>query len=324
MGFPIITPSFLKELTESMKPTAADEFCDVNVTSAAVEYVPRLCYENVVKKLIDEKDVLAYNMINLPDNESEHFIEQSKQILDRYPQARFYWQIRMLFMGVLQNRSVNFEKRFLLLNYALKTVQGMIDNGQPNLIPKFVEDYTSEDFDYEKVIGYFKEIRPNPAYSLADGVSLLKSLNKSSAAYKDVLNTIYKNLGVSGPETLKMADMKKYIGMRGEYSKTLSGEKARYIENVIISYVWSYSIPFSNPAFNFWEHFVFLCSLYNALKVMLVCYAPDFADESFVKAVSAFDAALRDSDSDLMRKVISAVKNAGQSNNGDLAILTLS
>lgn len=324
MGFPIITPAFLKELTEKMKPVTADEFCDVNVTAAAVEYVPRLCYAETVKKLMEEKDVLAYNMINLPDEESEQFIRQSEQIIKAYPQARYYWQIRSLFMNILQNREVNFEKRMLLLNYGVKTVQGMLDNGRPELIPKFIDDYTAENANYDEVLGYFKEIRPNPGYSLADGISLLKSLSKPNAAYKDVLGTIYKNLGVSGPETLKMTDMKKYLGMRKEFSLAAAGEKSYYIENVMINYVWSYSIPFSNPDFNFWEHFVFFCSLYNAAKVMLTCFAPNFSDEDFAKAVSAFDTALRASDEKLMAKVILAVKNAGQSNNGDLAILTLS
>ncbi|MDE7279677.1 MAG: hypothetical protein K2N26_08140 [Oscillospiraceae bacterium] len=118
--------------------------------------------------------------------------------------------------------------------------------------------------------------------------------------------------------------MKKYIGMRKEFSQAAAGEKAHYIENVMINYVWSYSIPFSNPEFNFWDHFVFLCSLYNAIKVMLTCFAPDFSDEGFAKAINAFDMALRASDENLMTKVIVAVKNAGQNNNGDLAILTLS
>lgn len=325
MGFPIITPVFYKELAESLKPENADEFCDVNVTVTAVEYVPQLCRAEVVRKLTEKSDVLEYNMINLPDEESGPLEEQSRQILSAYPQTQYYWQLRTLFMNILQNRKVNFEKRFLLLNYAVKTVQGMLDNGQPDLIPKFVEEYTAEDAKYESVIGYFSAVRPNPGYSLADGVSLLKSLAKPNAAYKEVLNTIYKNLGVSGPETLKMTDMKKYVEMRKGYSLWAESEKSSYIENVMINYVWSFSIPFSNPEFNFWEHFVFFCSLYNAVKVMLTCfYIPGGSDEDFVKAVSAFDTALRASDKNLMHKIILAVKNAGQDNNGDMAILTLS
>ena len=324
MGFPVVSPAVLKDLIDQLKPMQPDEFCDVVVSSAAVEYSPRLCHREVVRALMKEKDILMYNMTNLPEEESQQFVEQSRKILEAYPNTRYYWQMRALFMNVLQNRNVNFEKRFLLLNYAVKNVQGMIDKVQPQFIPKFIEEFTSPEYDYKPVLEYFKEIRPNPGYSLADGISLLKSLTKSDPAYKDVLSGIYKSLGVSGPETLKMTDMKKYIDMRKKFSDFVAGEKSGYMENIMISYVWSYSLPLADPEFNFWDHFVFFCSLYNAVKVMITCYAPDGDDEAFVKAITAFDTALRASDSKLMNKVIFAAKNAGQNNNGDLAILTLS
>lgn len=324
MGFPVVSPAILKELTEQFKPMQPNEFCDVIVSSAAVEYSPQLSRIEVVKALMKEKNILAYNMSNLPDEQSEQFIEQSQKFIETYPNAQYYWQLKTLFMNILQNRNINFEKRFLLLNYAVKTVQGMVDKGQPDLIPRFVEDFTSADFDYEPVLRYFKEVRPNPGYSLADGISLLKSLNKPNAAYKEVLSGIYKSLGVSGPETIRMADMKKYIELRKKFTELVSGEKAGYIENVMISYVWSYSLPLANPEFTFWDHFVFFCSLYNAVKVMITCYAPDGDDEAFAKAISAFDEAIRASDSRLMNKIIYAARNTGQNNNGDLAILTIS
>ena len=324
MGFPVVSPAILKELAEQLKPMQPDEFCDVKVSSAAVEYSPRLSQPEVVRALMKEKEILAYNMSNLPDDESQQFVEESERIIEAYPNAKYYWQLRTLFMNILQNRNINFENRFLLLNYSVKTIQGMADKGQPDLIPRFIEDFTKPDFDYQPVLGYFKEVRPNPGYSLADGISLLKSLNKPNPSYKEVLSVIYKNLGISGPETLKMADMKKYIEMRKQFTDFVSGEKAGYMENVMISYVWSYSIPLASSEFNFWDHFVFFCSLYNAVKVMITCYAPNGDDDAFEKAISAFDAALRASDSRLMAKVILAARNTGQNNNGDLAILTLS
>lgn len=324
MGFPIVLPIIVKELTAELKPLAAEDFCDIIVSPSAVEYVPQMSNPEVVRKLIGTTDILSFSMVNLPDEQSEQFEKQSQMIISSYPPAQYYWQIRTLMMSVLQDRSVNFEKRFLLLNYAIKTVQNMIDRGQPNLIPPFIGDFTRPDKDYTEVLEYFKEVRPNPGYSLADGISLLKSLNKPNAAYKEVMNTIYKNLGVSGPETLQMTDMKKYISLRKEYTETVSGEKARYIENVMINLLWAYSIPFADPSYNFWDNFVFFCSLYNAVKVMVTCYMPGKDNDDFIKAISALDSALRATGKDVFGKVITAVKNAGQGNNGDMAMLTLS
>lgn len=324
MGFPVISPVIVKELANQLKPLAPDEFCDIIVSPYAVEYAPMLCNADVVKKLMETKDILAYNMITLDDEQSQQFIAQSKAITEAHPIAQYYWQIRTLFMGVLQNRDINFEKRFLLLNYAVKTVQGMIDKGQPNLIPQFIDEFINPNNNYEPVLKYFKDVHPVPAYSLADGISLLKSLVKPNAEYKDVLNTVYKNLGVSGPETLRMADIKSYIGRRKLFSDFAAGEKSHYIENIAISYVWSFTLPFADPDFNFWDHFVFYCALYNAVKVMITCYTPEIDDEKFVKAITAFDAAVRATGGKLLRTVINTAKNAGQNNNGDLAILTLS
>ena len=47
-------------------------------------------------------------------------------------------------------------------------------------------------------------------------------------------------------------------------------------------------------------------------------------EEDFVKAVSSFDDALRQSGDDLIWKMVLAIKNAGEANNGDMAILVLS
>ena len=62
MGFPVVSPAFLKELIEQMKPMQPNEFCDVIVSSAAVEYSPCLCHKEVVRALIKEENILAYNM----------------------------------------------------------------------------------------------------------------------------------------------------------------------------------------------------------------------------------------------------------------------
>ncbi|MBQ7981789.1 MAG: hypothetical protein IJ305_09330 [Oscillospiraceae bacterium] len=323
MGFPIVTPAILNDLKEQLIPLTPEDFCDVAVTVSAIEYVPKLSNIDVAKAYISEKNTLEFNMINLSDEQSAQFIEKSNDILNAYPASHYYWQLRTLFMSVIQDRRINLENRFLLLNYAIKTVQGMFDNGQADRIPKFIEEFTSQN-DYTPVLEFFKQVRPNPGYSLADGISLIKFLKKPNAAYKEVLNTVYKNLGISGPESLKLINMQKYIGMRKAYSEAMNTEKSIAIENVLVNYIWANSLPFSNPSLTYWEHFVFFCSLYNAVKILYTCYMPGKEDEEFAKAISAFDAAVRATNDNLMYKVVTAVKNSGQSNNGDMAMLTLS
>ena len=323
MGFPIVTPSYFKEIVDVSKPVEEYDFIEVIASPAAIEYVAYLKKPDVVRKIMSLDGILQYKMVQLPDKESEQFIAQSQEAVKANPTAAYYWQLRTLMMNTLQNRSVSFEKRLLLLNYAVKTIQGMIDGHQPNLIPQFIAKF-NENTEYEKILEYFKSINPSFDYALADGISLLKSVVKDTPAYKDVLERVYKNLGVSGPETLGMVDMKKYISMREKFSTEFMSAHSDWIENIMINYVWSYSIPFSfSGKLNLWENYVFFCALYNAVKILVTCYQPE-NDDDFVKAISSFDDALQRTGKDIVWRMVAVIKNAGQANNGDMAVLTIS
>ncbi len=324
MKYPIVTPDFFKGLVDLSKPVSEyADFVEIITTPAAVEYVVHLNKPEVVKTLMDLEKPVEFKMARLPDEQSEQFIAFSQDAIKRIPVAVYYWQIRTLLMSILQKREVTFEKRMLLLNYGVKTIQSMTDNHQSNLIPQFVDEYTKLE-DYTKILEYFNGVTPNFGYALADGISLLKSVSKVTPAYKDILKRIYKNLGVSGPETLNMTDMKKYLEMRRDFSEKFMAEHSTWIENIMVNYVWTYSIPFaSSGRINLWENYVFFCALYNAVKILITCYNPQ-NEEEFIKAISSFDDALRKTGSDIVWKIVAAMKNAGQANNGDMAVLTIS
>lgn len=88
MGFPVISPVIVKELAEQLKPLTPDEFCDAIVSPYAVEYAPMLCNADVVRKLMEKKEPLAYSMVNLDDENSQHFIAQSRAITEAHPVAQ--------------------------------------------------------------------------------------------------------------------------------------------------------------------------------------------------------------------------------------------
>lgn len=324
MPFPVVTPSFFKELVDVTKPAEEyNSFTDVIVSPAAVEYILHLSNPEVVRKLMELPDPIAFKMAYVGEEEEEMFVKQSQAVIDDYPAAAYYWQIRSLMMGVLQDRGVTFEKRMLILNFAIKSIQGMIDKHQPNLIPQFANDIIKMG-EYEKILEYFKNIKPNFAYSLADGVSLLKSLTKSTPAYKEIMARIYKNLGVTGPETLSLVNMKDYITLRRDYTVDFMANHSAWMENIMVNYVWSYSVPYAaSSRLSIWENYVFFSSVYNAVKILITCFKPADEDE-FVKVISAFDDALRKTGNDIVWKIVAAIKNAGQANNGDMAVLVIS
>ncbi len=325
MPLTVITPKYYAELSDKNSPLfVEDNNRDIFVTAQTVEYVMYLSSKNLVKKLIATTEPIEYRMGTLKPEDEAKILPLSEDIRKKMPLSDYYWIIRSLIMNILQKKSVIFEKRLLLLNYALKTVHGMVEKHQENLIPEFAESFAKVE-DYSETLQLFNEIKPAPHFSLSDGVSLLKALNGKSVEYKDVVRTVYSNLGISGPETLSMVDFQKYLKYRSDFADNYMAKNSHILENIMINYVWTHSFPFVAAAkLNIWDNYTLFCAIYNAIKVMIACYMPGKEEEDLVKAISAFDTALRDAGEDILWKLVAAVKNAGQDNNGDLAILVTS
>ncbi|MCL2054116.1 MAG: hypothetical protein FWG90_06725 [Oscillospiraceae bacterium] len=325
MPFPVISPAFYNELVEDEKinPENAD-YCDVYISAAALEYVMYLSEVKVVKKLMESSAPLEFKMAYLSEEHEKTVLPVSHKIINENPVTEYYWQIRVLMMNTLQNRNFSFEKRMLLLNYALKKINGMVSKDQPELIPDFVNEFTRIK-DYSETLTYFSRVRSAAKFSLADGISLLKSLSKNAGRnYGAIMEAIYKNLEIT-PDTLNKINFQNYLKLRDCFTEEYLHKKAHYIENIMVNYVWTYSIPFACPGrLSVWDNYIFFCSLYNALKVLITCYMPGKASEDFANAIAEFDNALRKSGGNLIIKLVEAVKSAGQDNNGDLAILAIS
>lgn len=322
MGYPVMTPSFYKELIPDVRNPESGPKCDVIITPAAVEYVFSLSDVTVVKKLMSISEPLSYNMVNMDAERENMFADRVQARLAKFPQLQYYWQIRMLMMNILQRKNIVFEKRMLILNYAMKTVDGMFEKGQPELIPQFVNQFIGME-SYEQVLEYFKTIRPVFESALGEGIGFLK-IFKTTPSFRSIMNTAYKNLGISGPETLSTVDMNKYITLKKNFITEVIKDKEHYIENIMINYVWSLSMPFAAEGIGIWDNYVFFCIIYNAIKVMLTCYMPRKNDDDFAEAIAEFDKAFRSGGLDIIAKTIRASKNAGNNNNGDLAILVVS
>ena len=325
MPFPIVSPAFYGEFLESEKIAPENEdYCGSFISAAALEYVMYLSEPKVVKKLIKIKSPLEFKMAYLSEEFEDRVVPLSLEIIEQNPIAEYYWQIRTLMMIVLQNRTVNFEERMLLLNYVLKKISAMIAKNQSELIAELAEEF-SNIRDYSETLEYFKAVYPQVKFSLADGISLLKSLSKvADNDFVCIMDDVYQNLKTA-PDELSRVDMENYMNLRSNYKKIYLGKKQHYIENIMVNYVWTYSIPFAGGnKLSIWDNYVFFCSLYNALKVLISCYMPKKSDDDFAHMIASFDKTLRKVGSDIIIKVLAAAKKAGQDNNGDLAVLVIS
>lgn len=324
MPYPIITPEFFADLTDKTNPENENIVYNVLSTPAAIEYAFPLNQEKVIRRLMDTPDPLKFKMTNLkPEHEAE-YAKHGEEIINEYPVLKNYWALKTLTMNILQNRNYVFEKRMLLLNFAYKTAQGMMDKFKEELIPQFVNDFT-KNAQHDDVIKYFESIRPNFAYSLCDGLSFLRAMPKTEEMDK-VRFTVFKNIGIDQSMRNFKFDENKYLPMKKAYYEDFLKDKEHYIEHVMVNYVWTYCMPYVDYHMSLWDNFVFFNTLFNSIKVMLTCYTfdRDNKDEAFVTAIKAFDDSLRQIPGNIVRRVVDANSAEGMTNNGDMAILSMS
>lgn len=324
MQYPIIVPEFYQEIVTTDKANHPDVFYNVLMTPAAVEYAFPLNQETVIRKLMEKKEPLQYKMVKLKPEEEKAYSEKAQDIIDEYPVLRNYWDIKGLTMNVLQDRRYPIEHRMLMLNFIYKNVQIMLDKSKDEAIPQFVAAFANQP-DHEDVIKYFKDIKPNPAYSLSDGLSLLASLPVDEEL-AEIKKDVCRALGI--PEDMKKFayDEAKYMGLKMEFSKDFLKGREHYMENVIVNYVWTYCMPYADYNLPIWKNFIFFNTIFNTLKVLLTCYTSgkEDKDEAFVKAVRVFDNALRSCKVNIVAKISQVNEDAGLSNNGDMAVLSIS
>lgn len=325
MPYPIITPGYFAELTDPNNPENENVSYNVLTTPAAIEYIFPLNQERLIKKLMDTPDVLSYKMRNLKPDAEEEFMQHGKELIDENPVLQHYWAIKTLTMNILQNRNYVFEKRMLLLNYAYKTIQGMLDQMKEELIPQFIAAFTKEP-KHDEVMKYFSEIKPNFALSMCDALSLFRSMPKCDEWNKvcDDIFRITNNQKDLAQFNYVEAD---YLKMKKAYYEDFLKGKEHYIEQVMVNYVWTYCMPYADLQVTLWENYIFFNIIFNAIKVMLTIYTYDKEDKdaAFIEAVKAFDTSMRlVNGGSVVKHIVDVNAKEGLNNNGDMAIMAMS
>lgn len=333
MDFSIVSPVFFNKLTDKSNPKSEGLKYTVTVTPAAVEYSFPLMQEEVVRTLIEDSKPMLFQAKKLDEKAAGKYIKQGQELVKQYPQLQHYSSGRSVLMNCIQDRNYSIEKRFLLMNFTIKTMQNMIEQGKDSEVPKFVGSFFGHT-DRSDIIDFFKGITPNFAFSCIDAVSMINSL-PDTPKFKPVKEKFLERLGYAKDGSDLMSrpfDSFKdsYLEMKRWFYESYlkqgkEDSKEYYLENVMIGFIWSMNMPFSDFSKNMWDNFAFFNILFNTLKVLLTVYVTEEnGDEGFVEAVCALDESLRAVNNGLVRVTIDSLDKRGFNTNGDMAVLAMS
>lgn len=333
MDFSVVSPVFFNKLTDKNNPESEGLKYTVTVTPSAVEYSFPLMQEPVVRTLIEDSSIMLFQAKKLDEKSAAKYIKQGQDLVAKFPLLKHYSVGRSILMNCIQDRTYSIEKRFLLMNFAIKTMQNLIDQGKDEEVPNFAGSFFAHT-DRSDIIDYFKSITPNFAFSCIDAVSLINSLPETEK-FKPVKEKFLERLGYAKDgsdiatrpfETFKDSyiEMKRWF-YESYIKQGKEDSKEYYLENVMIGFIWSMNMPFSDFSKSVWDNFAFFNILFNTLKVLLTVYVTEEnGDDGFVEAVCALDESLRAVSNGLVKVTVDALDKRGFNTNGDMAVLAMS
>ena len=206
--------------------------------------------------------------------------------------TKFFWEVRLFSLSLLQNRLYTLGQRIILLGILCQKIEELDKAGRvediPAMLEKFgasVEDGTLKP-DLDSVEGNF-QIQMRLAKELTD--ARLKHELIAGGTYMDCIKETLAGLDffVGTP----IDDMlKKYIDNRNAYVSAYIKEKEYVLENFLVNEFFMRMMPFGSGN-SCWESYLHICILYGMIKIHMngmAGYNKGLTDDIVFRLIQAF------------------------------------
>ncbi|SHH27451.1 lysine-N-methylase [Thermosyntropha lipolytica DSM 11003] len=204
---------------------------------------------------------------------------------------RYFWDIRLFSLSLLQNRSYDLGERLIILGIVYKKIVELQNEGRTHDIPAMLESM------HNLILsGAFKEelekipsqshIQMRLAKELTDE-RVLQGIN--SSRYLECLKETLLGLGyVEGASLEEIAA--NYEASCRDYLKPYLEEKGYILENYLVNEYFREMMPFGRYK-SIWDSYVFLCVIYSMVKLHLIGMAghhKGLNDDMALKLIQSF------------------------------------
>lgn len=215
------------------------------------------------KEEIEEKNIEIRRIID-----SEAF-EGTESLL------QYFWDIRVISINIMQDRSFSIEERLNILKNFYKQIDEKYNSGEFDNIEELLENMNNEDADYDNLKGVaFKE--NNEFYiSLAENelVKKIRSvrLRECAREYKAGIlnqNNILDKVTLNGSNKSNQDDIVKYLEKTPKYFNEL--EEYYYVfENYLVNQIFKDLVPF-NKGESLTQSIKILINSYRIIKAYVI------------------------------------------------------
>jgi lysine-N-methylase len=205
--------------------------------------------------------------------------------------SKFFWDIRMLGLNLLQNRAYTLEERLIVLGIVYKKIEKLNSNDEIDLIPEMLEKMDTLIQD-----GTFKRELENIPSNTQFQMVLAKELTDRkvtegvvSERYIECLREALIGLGCIEDVDYEIM-FKKYEENYKEYFTPYFKEKEYILENYLVNEFFKELMPFGYFR-SVWDSYIYMCVLYSMLKMHLIGMGgcnKGLTDELVLKLIQSF------------------------------------
>lgn len=238
--------------------------------------------EGVVKLLLEEKGGICLETHQISPNRGIRVgLYLTKKDAENRPVYQHVWDIKTLCTAVLQDRSHSLDDRMLLLGIMMGQLHRMEQESRTDQIPAFVDEILRSDEEYLN-LKEWETIKIDPSVPIANALIFLNQLKAVSynshlihmveelLAQFQIVTKPAESETDDDPNTVHFTmNLEKNQEIKEKWKKWLA-QYDYFVENIMVAWFFQEQLPFSKKDCSIWEHYIYFCSLYNLLKIILM------------------------------------------------------
>lgn len=205
---------------------------------------------------------------------------------------RYFWDIRMFSITLLQNRKYTLAERLIIIGMFYKKIEVLQQSNRTEEIPSLIE--TMNNMVDEN---YLKDELEKVPINIKIQMQLAKKMTDEKTK-KGITNERYMEclketlLGIDYTEKEQELEvvLKKYEENYKEYLIPYLKEKEYILENYLVNEYFKQSMPFGSYK-SIWDSYIFLCMVYSMVKLHMIGmagYHKGLTDDLTLKLIQSF------------------------------------
>jgi len=252
---------------------------------------------------------------------SSNFETEGHLYLNR-PQ-RYFWDIRIFSLSLLQNRNYSLDERLIILGIVYKRIENLKLNNLSKDIPSVLETMNNMIESGEFKEGLEKvptntQIQMRIAKELTDK-KILQGV--TSKRYIECLKETLVGIDYKTGEKIENI-LKKYEQNYNEYVTPYLEEKEYILENYLVNEYFKEVMPFGSFK-SIWDSYIYLCVLYSMVKLHMIGmagYYKKLDDDKILKLIQSFSKVVTHN-SQYIQGIIKLLKDNGYDSLAYMSIL---